>query len=145
MSPQGKGGRIMLWSYKHLQRRKHMKHVCFTEGAQERGREKLFVAWKDRSSCSRGRWGRGCKVITEKCQMKKGWKSPDMMWLQGCPGDSTPQKGLWAEQHYPALGDTVSKAKPAALQPQFSVFSLDAGCNQIDHCAQWFCFCLFRK
>lgn len=33
----------MLQSYKHLQGRKHMKHVCFTEGAQEKGREKISL------------------------------------------------------------------------------------------------------
>lgn len=79
--PKEEGARTMLQSYKHLQRRKPMKHVCFTEGAQDRGWEKLFVAWKDRSSFSRGRWGRGCKVVTEKDEMSKGWKSPDAMWL----------------------------------------------------------------
>lgn len=72
----------MLQSYKHLQRRKHVEHVCFTEGAQERGTEKLFVAWKDGSSGPWSKWGRGCEVMTEKGEVKKGWKSPDMMWLQ---------------------------------------------------------------
>lgn len=45
----------MLLSCKHLQGRKIMKHICFTEGAQERGKEKFFVAWEEGCSCSRSR------------------------------------------------------------------------------------------
>lgn len=120
MSPQGRGGRDYVAELQtSAGKEAHEACMFYRRSSGEGERKNLFVAWKEGCSCSRGRCGRECEVMTEKGEVNQGWVSPDVKWLRQRSGSVMvwlfPHQmtwlqavleipplinGLWAEQHY---------------------------------------------